>query len=68
MKKTQKIKLLSLLRRATKRGVTSNVAKRLGINRVPARIFELRNEGYLIDTYCKYSNREHKNIYSFHLW
>ena len=47
--KTQKSKLLNRLSTGKNLTVTEAV-KRLGVNRVSARIFELREEGYNIQT------------------
>ena len=51
---TQKLRLFQLLLRFRK-GVTAKQAEARGVSRVPARIFDLRNEGFCI--YTNYSGK-----------
>lgn len=63
---TQKQKLLTLLVKEYN-GVTSQQASRRGIKRVPARVHELRTDGWKIYTNYRRNKRTGKKEYSFRL-
>ena len=61
-KKTQKDRLFNILLR-NKKGITAAAARRRGINKVSARIFDLRTDGVTIYSNPKTVNRHRIVLY-----